>query len=344
MLSEPALEGWDGLGVAVQAYQKRGAPVIDWLAETARGRRRKLMVRLVKGAYWDSEIKRAQELGLDGYPVFTRKVATDVSYLACARRLFAAGDVIYSQFATHNAHTIAAVVELGGNAAFEFQRLHGMGEALYERGFGERHREIPCRIYAPVGRHEDLLPYLVRRLLENGANTSFVNRLIDEKAPIAKLIADPAETLDRLTPKPHPRIPLPQHILGEGRIAARGLDLTDPAVLAPLAAEMTASATADWQAAPVIGGITGSGPAREVIDPADRRRIVGHVADATASDVRDAVARARDAAPGWDALGAEARAACLDAAADLYEANLADLMMLAVREAGKTIGDALSEV
>jgi len=344
MLSESALDGWDGFGVAVQAYQKRCASVIDWLAETARSRRRKLMVRLVKGAYWDSEIKHAQELGLDGYPVFTRKVATDVSYLACARRFFAAHDVIYPQFATHNAHSIAAVVELAGDVPFEFQRLHGMGEALYERSLGRAGRNIPCRVYAPVGRHEDLLPYLVRRLLENSANTSFVNRLIDEKAPIAKLILDPAETLVRIPRKPHPRIPLPRDILGDGRRAARGLDLTDPAVLAPLAAEMSAAAKADWRAEPLVAGVAARGNAREVIDPADRRRIVGHVVEAEVSDVRKAVERAHKVAHEWDSGGAEARAVCLDAAADLYEANLADLMMLAVREAGKTVGDALSEV
>ena len=344
MLSDPDLDGWDGFGLAVQAYQKRCAPLIDWLAETARGRRRRLMVRLVKGAYWDSEIKRAQELGLDGYPVFTRKVATDVSYIACARKLFAAGDVIFPQFATHNAHTIAAVIEIAGDAPFEFQRLHGMGEALYEQDLGPPGRDIPCRVYAPVGRHEDLLPYLVRRLLENGANTSFVNRLVDEKAPIAQLVADPIETLARIACKPHPRIPAPRDIFGDDRRAARGLELSDPAVVEPLAAEMSAAAKADWRAAPIVAGVVGEGPAREVIDPADRRRIVGHVVDASSSDVRRAIARARDAAPEWDAAGAETRAACLDAAADLYEANLADLMTLAVREAGKTIGDALGEV
>ena len=344
MLSETALEGWGGFGLAVQAYQKRCVPLIDWLAETVRARRRKIMVRLVKGAYWDSEIKHAQELGLDGYPVFTRKVATDVSYLACAKRLFAARDVIYSQFATHNAHTIAAVVELAGGAPFEFQRLHGMGEALYERNLGKAGEEIPCRVYAPVGCHEDLLPYLVRRLLENGANTSFVNRLNDENAPIAKLISDPTETLDRTSPKPHPRIPLPRHIFDDGRIAARGLDLADPAVVAPLAAEMSAATKADWRAAPVIAGVAARGSARDVIDPANRRRIVGQVIDANLADVRKTVELAQNSAPAWDTSGAEARAACLDAAADLFEANLADLMMLAVREAGKTVGDALAEV
>src|SRR5579864_2731570 len=188
----PDLAGWDGLGLAIQAYQKRALAVVDWLADLARRARRRLMVRLVKGAYWDSEIKRAQERGLDGYPVFTRKVATDVSYLACAKRMFAAGAAFYPQFATHNAQTLAAILELaGGRADWEFQRLHGMGEALYAEVVGPDKMDRPCRVYAPVGGHEDLLAYLVRRLLENGANTSFVNRIVDEKEAIEDIVADP---------------------------------------------------------------------------------------------------------------------------------------------------------
>ncbi len=218
----PQLAQWDGLGVAVQAYQKRALPLVDWLADLARRGRRRLMVRLVKGAYWDSEIKRSQERGLDGYPVYTRKVATDVSYLAAARRLLAAGNAFYPQFATHNAQTVAAVLELAaGRRDWEFQRLHGMGEALYGEIVGpERPAERPperlperlrrpCRVYAPVGSHEELLAYLVRRLLENGANTSFVNRIVDDKQPIDEIIADPVARLARLPVKPHPRIPLP---------------------------------------------------------------------------------------------------------------------------------------
>src|SRR5260370_18932475 len=181
----PDLAGWDGLGLAVQAYQKRALPVIDWLADLARRGRRRLMVRLVKGAYWDSEIKRTQERGLDGYPVYTRKVSTDVSYLACVKRLLAGGPVFYPQFATHNAHSAAAILELAGDRRdYEFHRLHGMGDALYEQIVGPERIDRPCRVYAPVGSHEDLLAYLVRRLLENGANTSFVNRIIDHKQPI----------------------------------------------------------------------------------------------------------------------------------------------------------------
>ena len=209
----PELAGWDGLGLAVQAYQKRALPLIDWLADLARRGRRRLMVRLVKGAYWDSEIKKSQERGLDGYPVYTRKVATDVSYLAAARRLLDAGSVFYPQFATHNAHTVAAILELAGDRRdWEFQRLHGMGEALYDEIVGPEHFDRPCRVYAPVGSHEELLAYLVRRLLENGANTSFVNRIVDDKEPIDEIIADPIAQLARLPVKPHPRIPLPRDL------------------------------------------------------------------------------------------------------------------------------------
>ncbi len=213
----PELAGWDGFGLAVQAYQKRALPLIDWLAGLARRGRRRLMVRLVKGAYWDSEIKRSQERGLDGYPVYTRKVATDVSYLAAARRLLAGGSVFYPQFATHNAHTVAAMLEFAGQRRdWEFQRLHGMGEALYDEIVGPDRLDRPCRVYAPVGSHEELLAYLVRRLLENGANTSFVNRIVDDKEPIDEIIADPVARLARLPVKPHPRIPLAMRHLWAG--------------------------------------------------------------------------------------------------------------------------------
>src|SRR6266404_3383120 len=206
----PELAGWDGLGLAVQAYQKRALPLIEWLADLAQRGRRRLMVRLVKGAYWDSEIKRTQKRGLDGYPVYTRKVATDVSYLACARRLLDYGSAFYPQFATHNAHTVAAVLEMAGDRRdYEFQRLHGMGEALYEEVVGPERMDRPCRVYAPVGSHEDLLPYLARRLLENGANTSFVNRIVDESLPIRDLVADPVDVVRAFESKAHPRIPQP---------------------------------------------------------------------------------------------------------------------------------------
>src|SRR5712671_4215806 len=233
----PDLAGWDGLGLAVQAYQKRAPAVVDWLADLALRARRRLMVRLVKGAYWDSEIKRAQERGLDFYPVFTRKVATDVSYLACAKRMIAAGAAFYPQFATHNAHTVAAILELaGGRTDWEFQRLHGMGEALYDEVVGRDKMNRPCRVYAPVGGHEDLLAYLVRRLLENGANTSFVNRIVDERAPIDEIVADPIARLAALPQKPHPKIPLPRDLFQPERCNSQGLDLADPRALTDLQA------------------------------------------------------------------------------------------------------------
>ncbi len=345
---DTSLAGWDGLGIAVQAYQKRAPAVIDWLAGLARANRRRLMVRLVKGAYWDSEIKRAQQYGLDSYSVFTRKLATDVSYIACARRMLAA-DAIFPQFATHNAHTVAAVLELAGpNAPFEFQRLHGMGEALYERllavdGPASR-RALACRVYAPVGSHEDLLPYLVRRLLENGANTSFVNRLVDEALPVEEIVADPVERLAAATPKPHPRIPSPTVTVEPGRLAARGFELADPLTQARLGAQLDAAGAGHWTAAPIVGGTERAGAARDVTDPADRRRIVGQATDADASLADEALARAVRAQPGWDDSGAEVRATLLERAADLFEARMASFMAIAVREGGKSLADAVAEV
>ncbi|MEE9545409.1 MAG: bifunctional proline dehydrogenase/L-glutamate gamma-semialdehyde dehydrogenase PutA, partial [Rhodospirillales bacterium] len=332
------LAGWEGLGLAVQAYQKRAPMVIDWLADLARRHGRRLMVRLVKGAYWDTEIKRAQELGLDGFPVFSRKVCTDVSFIACAARLLAARDAIYPMFATHNAQTLAAVLELAGEYRdFEFQRLHGMGESLYDHVAGKDGFHIPCRVYAPVGGYRELLAYLVRRLLENGTNTSFVNRLVDEALPIDEVIADPIAEAAALASKPHPRIPLPAALYGGERRNSKGVDLSDPATLRPLA-EAMAAARGPWRA------VAGSIGERPVLDPSDRRRRVGAVAEATAGDVKLAVARAAAAAPAWGATAAGDRAACLDRAADILERTMPELMALLVREAGKTIADAVAEV
>src|ERR1700730_12533376 len=289
----PEFAGWDGLGLAVQAYQKRALPLMDWLAELSLRGRRRLMVRLVKGAYWDSEIKRAQEGGLDGYPVYTRKVATDVSYLACARPLLAYGPVFYPQFATHNAHTVAAVLELAGTGRdYEFQRLHGMGEALYEQIVGPERMDRPCRVYAPVRSHEDLLPYLVRRLLENGANTSFVNRIVDDTQPIDEIIADPIARLAQLPVKPHPRIPLPRDLYGPERKNAAGLDLNDPTTLTALRDGLAVALRRPWRAAPIIAGIAQTRAAEPVLDPSDRRRRVGEVVAANPADVDRALARA----------------------------------------------------
>jgi RHH-type proline utilization regulon transcriptional repressor/proline dehydrogenase/delta 1-pyrroline-5-carboxylate dehydrogenase len=345
LAADPSLAGWDGLGLAVQAYQKRAPAVIDWAIELARGTRRRLMVRLVKGAYWDSEIKRAQERGLAGYPVYTRKAATDLSYLVCARRMLAAPDAIYAMFATHNAHTLATVMALAkGSRDFEFQRLHGMGEALYREVVGAGKLDRTCRVYAPVGGHEDLLAYLVRRLLENGANTSFVNRITDRDAPIEEIIADPAAKMQALPRKAHPRIPLPVGLHGAERPAARGTDLTDEAGLERLAGEMDGAAAQDWRLGALVGGAVPPRPARSVRDPADNDREIGTIVEATADDVEQALARASAAAFGWNETPAEARAACLDRAADAIEANTAELMALCVREAGKTLPDAVAEL
>ena len=339
---DKSLAGWDGLGLAVQAYQKRALPLLDWLADLARRSGRRLMVRLVKGAYWDSEVKRSQERGLAGYPVYTRKLATDVSYLACAKRMFADRDAFFPQFATHNAHTVAAVRAIAGrDGDFEFQRLHGMGETLYDQIVGP---ELPCRVYAPVGGHEDLLAYLVRRLLENGANTSFVNRLVDEKLPVDEIVADPVERLAALKVKPHPRIPLPRDLYGAARRNARGLDLSDPTTLASLRAALGATAETRWSAFPLIDGAAQPGTAREARDPADRRRIVGTVVEADEDAARAALAVTASAARDWAATSADARATVLDHAADLMEERLPDLMALIVREGGRTLPAALSEV
>ena len=341
----PDLADWDGLGLAVQAYQKRALPVIEWLADLARRSGRRLMVRLVKGAYWDSEIKRTQEHGLDGYPVYTRKVATDVSYLACARRLLAFGPIFYPQFATHNAHTVAALLEFAGERRdYEFQRLHGMGEALYEQIVGAERLDRPCRVYAPVGSHEDLLPYLVRRLLENGANTSFVNRLVDEAQPINAIVADPIAQLARLPVKPHPRIPLPRDLYGPARENSRGLDLDHAPVQAALRDGLAAALCQPRSAAPIIDGIEQPGAAEPVFDPSDRRRPVGMVVAAGPREIDRALGRALFSAPSWDRTPAAERAAVLERAADLYQNRMVELMALIIREGGRTIPAALAEI
>jgi RHH-type proline utilization regulon transcriptional repressor/proline dehydrogenase/delta 1-pyrroline-5-carboxylate dehydrogenase len=314
--------------------------LLDWLADLARRGRRRLMVRLVKGAYWDTEIKRAQERGLAGYPVYTRKVATDVSYLACTKRLFAEDGAFYPQFATHNAHTLAAVRELASERqSWEFQRLHGMGEALYEAA-----PAWPCRIYAPVGEHRDLLPYLVRRLLENGANTSFVNRILDEREPIEKIVADPLEELARLADKPHPKIPLPRDLYAPVRLNSAGLDLTDLPTLESLREGLAEALAQAHHAAPIVGGVEQPGAARLVRDPSDRTRIVGEVISASPENIDRALSAASHAAPGWESVPAGDRALLLERAAELYEKNRAALMALIIREGGRTIGAALGEV
>ena len=336
-----ALAGWDGLGLAVQAYQKRAVAVIDWLACLATDTSRRIPVRLVKGAYWDSEIKRAQELGLEHFPVFTRKASTDVSYIACARRLLARPDLFFPQFATHNAQTIATILVLaGGRRGIEFQRLHGMGQAVY-RPLVERGDDgVACRIYSPVGSHHDLLPYLVRRLLENGANTSFVNRIVDDTLPIEELVKAPVTVLRQADTVAHPAILPPPCLYGRERRNARGFDLTREAVLHQLARDMDRS-VADI---PWVVDTPCNGKELTITSPADRRRIVGTIREAGENDLSSALSAARGAAPDWSATPADSRASCLESAAGLLERDCVRLMATAVLEGGKTIGDALAEV
>ena len=332
---------WNGLGLAVQAYQKRGLDVIAWLAALARRQGRRIPVRLVKGAYWDSEIKRGQEQGLSDYPVFTRKAATDMSYLACMRALLGAGDAFYPQFATHNAHTAAAALVLGKGAAFEFQRLHGMGDALYDAIVTPGGQA--CRVYAPVGSHEDLLAYLVRRLLENGANTSFVNRLADDEAPIGEIVADPVAALDALPSKRHPRIPKPRDLFSP-RLNSPGVLLSDPAVALPLLEAVQRAAAGPHEALPVIDGRAMANARRAVVDPADPAAIVGHVGEAMAADAARALDVCAAAQSSWDELGGAARADILERAASLMETRIPQLIALCVKEAGKTLVNAQGDV
>lgn len=335
---------WEGLGLAVQAYQKRALPILNWLIDLARSQGKRIPVRLVKGAYWDSEIKRAQQLGLPGYPVYTRKASTDVSYLACVKRMIDAREAIFPQFATHNAHSVAAILEIAGRRRdFEFQRLHGMGEALYHEVLHRADVQLPCRVYAPVGSHEDLLPYLVRRLLENGANTSFVHRLEDERTPIDVLVADPVAETDARGVKPHSRIPLPRHIYPDRR-NSMGINLADRLALETLDAELESAMTLVRHAAPRVAGYTARGDARPVHDPSDRRRVIGTVVAADSETVERAIHTASAAAGAWDLRGANERATILERAADMFEEHRAELMALCIREGGKTVADALAEV
>jgi RHH-type proline utilization regulon transcriptional repressor/proline dehydrogenase/delta 1-pyrroline-5-carboxylate dehydrogenase len=346
LAKDPATRQWPGLGLAVQAYGKRALGVIDWVAATAGTYGRRMSVRLVKGAYWDSEIKRAQERGLDGYPVYTRKVTTDVSYLACVGRLFSHADVIYPQFATHNAHSIASVLELApAGADYEFQRLHGMGQLLYAEAARRVAKFPKVRVYAPVGEHKDLLAYLVRRLLENGANTSFVNRFMDEQVPVAEIVRDPISEIERLESFAHPRLPLPRALYADRR-NSRGIDLGNPPDIEALRKEVSTRRppTSVPIAGPIVNGVLLPGNTHPVTNPADRREQVGAVRDATPAEIAMAFEASAAAQPAWNLSGGGARAATLDKASDLLEASRADFHELLVREAGKTLADAIAEV
>jgi len=340
------LEGWSGLGIAVQTYQKRAMPMLQWLVRLARETRRIVHVRLVKGAYWDAEIKRGQERGLAGYPVFTRKPSSDVSYIACARFVLEQGPEIYPQFASHNAQTVAAVWHMAKKFGreFEFQRLHGMGEDLYSVVTSKDGLNVPCRVYAPVGEHEDLLPYLVRRLLENGSNTSFVNRIASESEPIENIVADPVGVIDGWSQVPHPRIPSPRDIYMPERRNSAGLNLPDGKVLKDLAERMQKVSRRPWLAAPIIGGSEREGATETLRNPASTAEVVGEVQVADATQAEEAVGIAVAAQPGWNALGADKRAAVLERAADLFEAQTPELVAMCVREAGKCIPDSIAEV
>ena len=343
VFSDPSLNGWQGYGLAVQAYQKRAPFVIDYLVDAARRAGRRMPVRLVKGAYWDSEIKKAQVDGLAGYPVFTRKANTDLSYLACARRMFDAHDALYPMFATHNAQTIAAIHAMADGRDFEFQRLHGMGDHLYAEVIGADKLAVPCRVYAPVGSHEDLLPYLVRRLLENGANSSFVNRITDASLPPAELVADPVATVAGHAVKPHPHIPTPNAIFGDERKNSMGVLLANDETLGRLAADI-AAAVKHWQAMPLVPGTTSGAAFTEVSNPADRREIVGRWQAADAAQVSKALDIAHAAYPGWDQTPAAARAKILEHAADRLEQRMPELIALCVKEAGKSLAASVAEV
>jgi RHH-type proline utilization regulon transcriptional repressor/proline dehydrogenase/delta 1-pyrroline-5-carboxylate dehydrogenase len=313
--SDASLAGWDGFGLAIQAYQKRATTVIDYAGDLARSMSRRMMVRLVKGAYWDTEIKRAQERGLDFYPVFTRKAMTDLNYIACAQKLLDLRPRIFPQFATHNALTVATVLELaGGGSGFEFQRLHGMGDALYAQ-LGEDHPDLAWRTYAPVGSHRDLLAYLVRRLLENGANSSFVAVAADDSVPVETLLRRPADTIGSANNARHPKIPLPRDLYRPGRINSRGIEFGDRAALTSLVSEVAAD-----------------------------RPCVSDIVDATPEAANDAVMAARAGFKDWDRTPAETRAQILERAADLLERRTAHFIALLQREGGKTLDDSLSEV
>ncbi|HVY80778.1 MAG TPA: bifunctional proline dehydrogenase/L-glutamate gamma-semialdehyde dehydrogenase PutA [Steroidobacteraceae bacterium] len=346
VLASDVLDGYGGFGLAVQAYQRRAYNVLEWLASRARSLNRKITVRLVKGAYWDSEIKRAQERGLESYPTFTRKPNTDVSYLACARLLAGMTDVIYPQFATHNAHTVAYVAEVFGNQAgtFEYQRLHGMGEELYTQVIGPEQGGHACRVYAPVGPHEDLLPYLVRRLLENGANTSFVNRIVDARLPAEAVVMDPVAQVDGYQEIPHPRIVDPARLYGADRTNSRGVNMADGAELRALKQECEKAAAQRWHAAPLIDGKAITGEPVPIVSPANESHVVGTVVQASAEDAERALASAQVAQPAWDAIHAAQRAAILMRAADAFEAHRGDFIARCTLEAGKTLNDGIAEV
>ena len=345
LVSDPDLAGYKGIGFVVQAYQKRCPFVIDYLIDLARRNNQKLMIRLVKGAYWDSEVKWAQVDGMEGYPTYTRKVHTDISYLACARKLLDAQDAVFPQFATHNAYTLGAIYQMGKGKDFEHQCLHGMGETLYDQVVGPQNLGRRVRVYAPVGTHETLLAYLVRRLLENGANSSFVNQIVDENISIDRLIKSPFDTIAEQGIHLHPALPLPRDLYGKDRLNSQGVDFSNETVLQNLQEKLNQASSEDFHAASIVNGEARNvGEAQPVRNPADHNDVVGTVSFADAALAQEAIGAAVAALPEWSAKPASERADCLRRFADLLEQHTPALMMLAVREAGKTLNNAVAEV
>lgn len=338
------VKGWGNFGLVVQAYTKRALPVLCWLTLVAKQQGDLIPVRLVKGAYWDTEIKLCQQAGLDGYPVFTRKEGTDVSYLACARYLLSplTDGLIYSQFATHNAHTVTCILSMAGQRAFEFQRLHGMGDALYDTVIEQN--SCAVRIYAPVGAHKDLLPYLVRRLLENGANSSFVHKLVDKKVPIETLIEHPLVSLRRHASPANHRIPMPADIYGTERRNSKGINLDVLSQWLPLKQQLDQHMQSSWTGAPLVNGKRLSGESRAVMCPYALSHQFGEVIWATAEQTHDAIDQLAAAFPAWNATPVDTRAAVLERTADLLEQHMPELMALCTREAGKSLQDGIDEV
>lgn len=348
VFDDHAFDTWEGLGLAVQAYQKRAFPLIQWLIDLAKNKQKRIQVRLVKGAYWDSEIKVSQEGGFDGYPVFTRKSSTDLSYIACAKRMLSAQDAIYPQFATHNAYSVAAILTVVKAADapldFEFQNLQGMGKSLHDQIVSKNAMNLRCRIYAPVGNHEDLLPYLVRRLLENGANSSFVNQIVDPNVPIEKLVESPIKATRAFDSIPNNRIPLPKAIYGDARMNSNGLDFSNHAELETLHKELQAFQDRDWTAVPRDHRVLASDQKEVITSPYNREHVVGEAVWASAEDADSAISAAKAAFDAWNHKSVEERAAILDKAGDLLEEHRTELLCLAVKEAGKVFLDAVAEV
>lgn len=344
VFNDDSLDGWDGFGLALQTYQKRAFYVLDWVAALARSKKRRMMVRLIKGAYWDSEIKKTQMQGLAEYPVFTRKVFTDVSFQACAKKVLTMTDAIYPQFATHNAYSVAMILNITGEYHdFEFQCLHGMGNELYHQIVPEECHGIPCRIYAPVGSHEDLLPYLVRRLLENGANSSFVNRIVDDNAPISTLVEDPIHKAKSLFSKINKNIPLPEHLFAPGRKNSQGFDFSDRQERALLQHKLAKINLGQWTAGPIISG-TSKAEVQHINSPQKSECIVGTVHNASLNDVEKALSAAAKTFPLWSGTSVAERALCLNRFADLLQEHSTEFLALACFEAGKTLNDGIAEV